>query len=130
MVCSLELPSLPLHAGAHDLTAVLRRDESVLFVASTAILLRPAPPVQQQPALFASPLYRADVPQPPLALVPHVRALASADVDAADADNEGSGDVNFMDESGRDSDGAARSLLQGDPISGGGMKVCTLNGML
>jgi hypothetical protein len=130
MVCSVELPlaapSLSLQAGAHDITAVLRRRGSAMFVASSAILIRPAPPIQQQQqqlAVFAAPLYRSDVPPQPLVLVPHVRVRATVSAAAAAADGGGTSDSKFIDDSGGDANDAAHALLQGDPISGGGMKV-------
>lgn len=138
MVCSMELPlaasSSLLLVGAHDITAVLRCDGSKMFVASAAILIRPALPLQQQQgqAIFATPLYRSDVLQPPVALVPHERALTPSldDVALAEVDYGDNQNIKGIDEKGGDADSVAYALLQGDPVSGGGMKVQALGSSL
>ena len=127
LICSMELSSGALHAGVHDVTAVLQHGDSSVFVGSSSILIRPTPPLLQQqhdanqePAQFSAPLYRSDIQQPPQSLVPHVRSVTSdADADA-DADDtpidNGSASVG-------DDHNASYSLLKGDSVSGGGMKL-------
>ena len=129
LICSMELSSGALHAGVHHVTAVLQHGDSSVFVGSSSILIRPTPPLLQQqhdanqePAQFSAPLYRSDIQQPPQSLVPHVRSVTfGADADAdADADDtpidNGSASVG-------DDHNASYSLLKGDSVSGGGMKL-------
>ena len=109
-----------LHAGVHQVTAVLQHGSSTMFLASSSIFVRPSPPLQQQHQRmqFAAPLYRSDVQLPPMSLVPHLRRDAPA---AEDADgDDGSGNHGGA---GHDDDADAYAALKGDPVSGGGMKV-------
>lgn len=125
LICSVQLVSGALHAGVHDVTAVLQHGDSSVFVASSSILIRPPPPLlqqqrdaQQQQAQFSAPLYRSDIQQPPQSLVPHVCSAASdADAEADDTSiNNGGASVG-------DKHNASYSLLKGDSVSGGGMKL-------
>jgi hypothetical protein len=132
LICSVQLVSGALHAGVHDVTAVLQRGDNSLFLASSSFLIRPPPPflqqqhdAQQQQAQFSAPLYRSDIQQPPQSLVPHVRSAASdADADADDTPINGGGTpINGGGASVGDNHNASYSLLKGDSVSGGGMKL-------
>ncbi len=107
------------------MTAVLQHGSSAMFLASSSIFVRPSPPLQQQQRMqFAAPLYRCDVQQPPMSLVPHLRSEAPAAEDADGGDGGDGGDSSGnRGGAGHDDNAAAYAALKGDPVSGGGMKV-------
>jgi hypothetical protein len=134
-ICSLELPEGELDVGVHEITAVLLSvgnsttiNSISMFLDSSSIIIRRysmGDHYQEQEQLqFATPLYRSGMQPPAFSLVPHERVM-HRDVYAESFEHVAAND-DHEDISSSGAHDYAYSFLNGDPVTGGGMKVFLL----